>query len=66
MKTYPKQEQKVAPESTPLPLGKTQSTTYRVTVYVKLLVSSLSFQDIILHKRKKEMGLFTQQRSMPS
>lgn len=55
MKTYPKQEQKVAPESSPLPLGKTQSTTKRVTVYVKLVsFKSLSFQDIILHKRKKE------------
>ena len=48
MKTYPKQEQ-VSPESTPLSLGKTQSTT---TDSFK----SLSFQDTIKHERKQMGG----------
>lgn len=42
MKAYPKQEQKITPESILPPLGKTQSTIYGATSYRKLLsVSSL-------------------------
>lgn len=53
MKTYPKQEQKGTPESTPLPLGKTQSTIYGATGYAKLLSVSSHFQDTLLHERRK-------------
>lgn len=60
MKTYPEQEQKVTPETSPLPTGKTQPAIYAALVKGNSCEFQVTFKIESYMREGNKMGLFIQ------